>query len=184
MKVLLTFTGWNDPYSRPLVAGAEQRGPILSLLAARKFDRVVLFATHSMAVSTQETADAISGVEVLVRPLHLPDPTDYLAILRELRRECAAIRVEDPGAEFFVSTASGTPQMHACWFLLTASGEVPATLLLVREPRHVTRDLPVVSEIIPTAGDFPRVLPNRLLIARNRFPFRAGVRTRKQRDGN
>lgn len=162
MKILLTFTGSNDPYAKSPVAGNERVGPILSLLAARKFDRVVLFATPSMASATEGTAAAISDAEVVVRPVHLPDPTDYLAILRELRRECSAIRAEVPDAELFVSTASGTPQMHACWFLLTASGEIPATLLLVREPRHVTKDLPVVSEIIPSSNDFPRVLPNRL----------------------
>jgi DNA-binding NtrC family response regulator len=163
MKILITFTGFNDPYSKSLVEGDEQPGPILSLLAARKFDRVILLSTPSTATLTEGTAKAVRGIDVSVRSLSLPDPTDYLAILRELRRECGAIRSENLDAEVFVSTASGTPQMHACWFLLTASGEVPATLLHVRPPRFVTKDLPVVSEIIPSSGDFPRVLPNRLV---------------------
>ena len=163
MKILITFTGFNDPYSKSLVEGDEQPGPILSLLAARKFDHVILLSTPSTATLTEGTAKAVSGVPVSVRSLHLPDPTDYLTILRELRRECGAIRRENLDAELFVATASGTPQMHACWFLLTASGEVPATLLHVRPPRFVTKELPVVSEIIPSSGDFPRVLPNRLV---------------------
>jgi DNA-binding NtrC family response regulator len=163
MKVLITFTGFNDPYSKTLVAGDEQPGPILSLLAARKFDRVILLSTPSTATLTEATAKAVSGTDVSIRGLKLPDPTDYIAILRELRRECGAIRNEHLDSEFFAATASGTPQMHACWFLLTASGEVPATLLHVRPPRFVTKDLPVVSEIIASAGDFPRVLPNRLV---------------------
>lgn len=162
MKILLTFTGFNDPYSKSLVQGDEQPGPILSLLAARNFDCVVLLSTPSTATLTEATAKVVKGVNVLVRSLHLPDPTDYLAILRELRREYGVIRSENLDAELFVSTASGTPQMHACWFLLTASGEIPATLLHVRPPRFVTKELPVVSEIIPSSGDFPRVLPNRL----------------------
>jgi len=162
MKILITFTGFNDPYSKALVEGDEQPGPILSLLSSRKFDRVILLSTPSTATHTEGTANAVNGVDVSVRSLHLPDPTDYLAILRELRRECGAIRGENLDAEVFVATASGTPQMHACWFLLTASGEFPATLLHVRPRRFVTKDLPIVSEIIPSSGDFPRVLPNRL----------------------
>ena len=163
MKILITFTGFNDPYSKSLVEGDEQPGPVLSLLAARKFDRVILLSTPSTAERTEGTAKAACGIDVSVRSLNLPDPTDYLAILRELRREWGAIRGDNLDAEVFVATASGTPQMHACWFLLTASGEVPATLLHVRPPRFVTKDLPVVSEIIPSSGDFPRVLPNRLV---------------------
>jgi transcriptional regulator with AAA-type ATPase domain len=163
MKVLLTFTGFNDPYSKSVVAGEERTGPILSLLAARKFDRVILFSTPSTLALTDETAAAITDAEVTVIRLNLPDPTDYLAILRELRRECGAIRDQDLNAELFVATASGTPQMHSCWFLLTASGELPATLLHVRPPRFVTKDLPQVEEIISSAGEFPRVLPQLLI---------------------
>src|SRR5579872_7230259 len=111
MKVLITFTGSNDPYSRSLVQGEEQSGPVLSLIAARKFDRVILLSTPKMTDITDQTAAAISGPEVSVRALVLPDPTDYLAILRELRREWSDIREQNLDAEFFVATASGTPQM-------------------------------------------------------------------------
>jgi transcriptional regulator with PAS, ATPase and Fis domain len=163
MRILLTFTGFNDPYSKSLIQGDEQPGPILSLLFSRKFDNVVLFSTPSTTTHTEGTVQAIGGVPVSVRNLNLPDPTDHSAILRELRRECGTIRTENFDAEIFIATASGTPQMHACWFLLAASGEVPATLLHVRPPRFVTKDLPVVSEIIPSSNDFPRVLPHRVV---------------------
>src|ERR1017187_4203405 len=119
MKVLLTFTGFNDPYSKSLIQGDEQPGPVLSLLGSRQFDRVILFATPGTTNLTDQTAAAITGPTVDVRALLLPDPTDYLAILRELRREWGAIRDQFFHAQFFVGTASGTPQMHACWFLLT-----------------------------------------------------------------
>ncbi len=87
MDMLPTFTGFNDPYGKATVAGNERVGPVLSLLSLRKFDLVVLFATPRMASLTEETAKAISGGEVIVRSVHLPDPTDYLAILGELRRD-------------------------------------------------------------------------------------------------
>jgi Regulator of RNA terminal phosphate cyclase len=147
MKVLLTFTGFNDPYSKSVVAGEEKTGPILSLLAARKFDHVILLSTPATATLTEDTADLISATDVTIIRLNLPDPTDYLAILRELRREIVAIRDQNLNAELFVATASGTPQMHACWFLLTASGELPASLLHMRPPRFVTKDFELRREL-------------------------------------
>src|ERR1043166_7709904 len=119
MKVLITFTGSHDPYSSSLVQGEEQPGPVLSLIAARKFEHVILLSTPKMNGTTDQTAAAVIGPAVSIRAVVLPDPTDYLAILREIRREWSEIREQFFGAEFFVATASGTPQMHACWFLLT-----------------------------------------------------------------
>jgi two-component system response regulator PilR (NtrC family) len=53
--------------------------------------------------------------------------------------------------------ASGTPQMHACWVLLAASGEIPAHILHIRPPRFVSKDRPLVSEVDLTSPDFPLV---------------------------
>jgi len=59
-----------------------------------------------------------------------------------------------------VSVASGTPQMHACWVLLVASGEIPARILHIRPPRYVTKDQPVVSEVDMRSPEFPVVRSN------------------------
>lgn len=64
------------------------------------------------------------------------------------------------GARFFIATASGTPQMHACWFLLAASGEIPARILHVRPPRFVGKDRPLVSEVDLSSSEFPLVRAN------------------------
>src|SRR3972149_5015504 len=89
MDVLLTFTGFHDPYTPGLVAGTEQPGPILSLLSNRRFDRVVLFSTPHVEAHTERTAQPLAtqfpGVGVEVRHLPLYDPTDYRAILANLR---------------------------------------------------------------------------------------------------
>ncbi len=45
MNVLLTFTGFHDPYFLGLVDQDEQPGPILSLLSVRPFDHIFLFNT-------------------------------------------------------------------------------------------------------------------------------------------
>ncbi len=159
--VLLTFTGFHDPYSKGLVGQEEQLGPILSLVSARTFERVVLFATPNTEDRTTETKAEIekrgSGVEVEIRNVSLEDPTDYAAIFRALRRHIRELAEEHPEASFSIAVASGTPQMHACWVLLAASGEIPAKLLHVRPPRFVTKDRPLVGEVDLTANEFPSV---------------------------
>jgi sigma54-dependent transcription regulator len=125
LRILLTFTGFNDPYTIGLVGEEQQPGPILSLLRARSFDRIVLFSTPNTANNTAETDRAIKaeshGVAVVIRELPLSDPSDYKTILKGLRTEFQDIADSAAQAEYFIATASGTPQMHACWVLLAAS---------------------------------------------------------------
>lgn len=163
MTTLLTFTGFHDPYSPGLIAGSEQPGPILALLTARHFDRVVLFSTPGTIAQTTSTAEAIGRMRgvptVETADLQLVDPTDHVEILRGLR-ECIRriVEKEDTSEErYFISVSSGTPQMHACWFLLAASGEIPARILQVRPPRFVTDERPLVTEIDPRTAGFPDV---------------------------
>ena len=91
MKILLTFTGFHDPYAVGLVGQEEQPGPILSLANARSFDRIILFATPDVEKQTNATKEALQllhpELTVEVRDLVLVDPTDYLAILRGLRSQ-------------------------------------------------------------------------------------------------
>ncbi len=56
-----------------------------------------------------------------------------------------------------MAVASGTPQMHACWLLLVASGELPARILHVRPAKFVTKDRPLVAEVDLSAPEFPEV---------------------------
>ncbi|ELI9035108.1 sigma 54-interacting transcriptional regulator [Morganella morganii] len=43
MNILLSFTGFNDPFSKGLVEQEEQLGPILGVLNAKTFQRVYWF---------------------------------------------------------------------------------------------------------------------------------------------
>ena len=161
MDVLLTFTGFHDPYFKGLVDQEEQPGPILSLLSTRSFDHIFLFDTPSTQRVTEETKDAIlklhRGTEVHVLEINLSDPTNYQEIFRGLRVHLHSIIEDFSSARFFVAVASGTPHMHACWVLLTASGEIPARILHVRPPRFVTKEHPLVSEVDLSSRDFPTV---------------------------
>jgi len=160
-NVLLTFTGFHDPFSRGLVGEEDQPGPILSLAAAHPFDVVILLSTPATQEITSQTQAEIANrhpsVEVRVRDVPLDDPTDYTAILAQLRQHIVAVQDDIWDGVFFIAVASGTPQMHAVWVLLAAGGEIPAKLLHVRPPRFVTRDRPLVSEIDLTSDVFPTV---------------------------
>jgi DNA-binding NtrC family response regulator len=162
MNVLLSFTGFHDPYFKGLVGEEEQPGPILSLLSARSFHRVCLFSTPGTERVTVQTREAISilhsATTVHVLDVALDDPTDYGAILRGLREHICTIQEQSPSeTRFYVAVASGTPQMHACWVLLAAAGEIPATILHVRPPRFVTKDRSLVTEVDLSSPEFPIV---------------------------
>jgi len=161
MDVLLTFTGFHDPYFKGLVDQEEQPGPILSLLSKRTFDHIFLFDTPNTQKVTQETKEAISKLhrhtEVHVLEINLDDPTNYRDIFKGLKVHLQHILEIFPAARFFIAVASGTPQMHACWVLLAASGEIPARILHVRPPHFVTKENPLVSEIDLSSREFPGV---------------------------
>jgi hypothetical protein len=59
LDVLLTFTGFHDPYAVGLVGQEEQPGPILSLVGARAFDQVILFSTPNAEKNTTATEKAL-----------------------------------------------------------------------------------------------------------------------------
>jgi hypothetical protein len=163
-KLLLTFTGFQDPYSLGLVGEDEQPGPILSLLRTKSFNQIILFSTPRTENNTLATRDVLLSkfpdIEIEIRDLPLNDPIDYFAILKGLRSHIREICENTPDTNYYISVTSGTPQMHACWVLLAASGEIPARILNVRPDKFVSKDNPLISEIDLTSPDFPTVRSN------------------------
>jgi hypothetical protein len=104
MRVLLTFTGFHDPYTKGLVGQEEQPGPILSLVSVRAFEQVILFSTPSTAEHTQATKDALDTLHpylrVEIRDVPLHDPTDCNAILRGVRTHLREICVRSQARSF------------------------------------------------------------------------------------
>ena len=160
-RTLITFAGYGDPESQRQGDALPQPGPVLHLTSLRKFERIVLLGTPETVAHTTGTQAALTtrhpSCEVLVIPLDLPDPTSYSAILTNLRKFLRPLIDERPDDEYFVATASGTPQMHACWLLLCASQELPARILQTRPPRFVTAKFPVVTELDLSDRIFPIV---------------------------
>ena len=163
-RVLLTFTGFHDPFFTGPADGEQREGPVLNLVREMKFDAVVLIGTPN---TDQRTIDAIlainerqPNVEVVHQHIELTDPSDYFEVLPGLRSVLRDVRELYPDDQYFIGTASGTPQMHTCWVMLSASGEFPARLLQSRPKRFVTEDRPAISEIDPTNDQFPIIRQN------------------------
>ena len=161
MKVLLTFTGFHDPFAANAATGDMRAWPILTVVAERSFDRVYLFTTPKAAEISEKTAAAISerhpGVKVEILDVPLKDPTNYLGILRQLRSHFKKLNAAHPDAAYSISVSSGTPHMHACWLLLAASGEIPATILQSTPPEFVPEGKSLVKEIDIHQKDFPTI---------------------------
>jgi len=141
MRILLTFTGFHDPFSRSGLDGDMRAGPVLTVVAEGRFDRVYLFTTPNMSEITKGTADAIiekhTGIDVELVEILLKDPTNYSGILKLVRSAFKKIHEKYPDAGYSISVSSGTPQMHSCWLLLAASGEIPASILQSTPPEFV-----------------------------------------------
>jgi transcriptional regulator with AAA-type ATPase domain len=163
VHILLTFTGFHDPYCASVVDGQQQAGPILSMLEARPFGVAILFNTPGADKHTAATKEAIKKcyphMAVEIKQLaDLQDPTDHVLILKYLRRHVRDILNLHPEANLFISIASGTPSMHACWLLLVAEGTLPARILYGHPPRNA-EEIYRVTEVNLTAAEFPEIKP-------------------------
>ena len=161
LKVLLSFTGFHDPFAPSAATGEMRAGPILTVVAERTFDRVYLFSTPKAAEISLKTAEAITerhaGMTTTILEVPLKDPTNYLGILRQLRSHFKTLNAAHPDADYSISVSSGTPHMHACWLLLAASGEIPATILQSTPPEFVPEGRSLVKEIDFHQKDFPTI---------------------------
>lgn len=102
MKILFTFTGFNDPCSASVIEDAKRPGPILSKLASRSFDLVVFFVRLNTEERTRQPAALMPDPETLVRFVAIPDPTNCGDILCAPGRQCSGIRQRFEDAELNV----------------------------------------------------------------------------------
>ncbi len=154
-SLLLSFVGNRDPY----VENSEDFGPVLSLLQARSFDRVILFCSGSnyleRAKMVEEACRAFGcGASFRDVSLELASPIDYEEILVKLARTLEELRPELEGAQVSVLLDPGTPQMQTAWFLLAKSGVLEARLLQGIPPRfaggaYKVREVNLESSVLP-----------------------------------
>jgi DNA-binding NtrC family response regulator len=161
LMILLSFTGSHDPFSRSAQDGDARTGPVLTVLAERTYSAVYLFTTPRMADISLETSREVRrrypDTSVNIKEVPLKDPTNYIGILRQIRGHFKSIRGEHPNERFSIAVSSGTPQMHACWLMLAAGGEIPATILQTTPPEFVPEGASCVKEIDLSSEEFPRI---------------------------
>jgi len=162
-QVLLTFTGFHDPFSPTVVEQGRQIGPVLSIMEAERYDATYLFDTPATQENTLETVKEIktrfSDLDVHVISLDkLHDPTDHLGILSYLRKYLPEIKESNQESDFTIALSSGTPAMHACWLLLAADGTIPARLINGHRPQHSGGEYRI-TEVDLNATCFPHIEP-------------------------
>jgi DNA-binding NtrC family response regulator len=140
---LISFVDYLDPYAQSLIGDEEQPGPILSLLAARPFERLILFHTPHTADNANRTAAVLQGkVEVRLVPLPAPNPKDFSRLLGLIGPHLSGLP-----ANLWVCSSSGTAEMRALWLLLVSSHQLRARVLQVKPPGYATGDSAQVTEV-------------------------------------
>lgn len=134
-NALFSFVDLRDPFTPSDIAGEDVPGPILSLVNARQFKHVVLFHTphtRTNAIATeQEIARRHPECRIRLRELPVSDPKNYSRVMALLTPEVRALLAQGFRQETYVCVSSGTAEMRASWFILTALGVLPARLLQV-----------------------------------------------------
>lgn len=160
MKTLLTFVGYQDPFSKGLVEKQPVTGPILNVVDELKIDKVWLFSTPGVDSRTEETITALKQryPELLIERVDtgLEDPTDYKAIFKAIKKKQQAILAEKD-QELYISVSSGTPQMHTSWLMLSLGGLLPARIVQPVPPRFAGDPKKLVREIDFSMLDFAQI---------------------------
>jgi hypothetical protein len=132
-RTLVSFVGLRDPFYHDVHDDGPMKGPLLTVLDERRYDRVILLGRTHRQDQLDRTSAALRTLHpklpVEVRMLHLSDSTYHPEILSELRRVLSQLRRDTPKDDYSISLLSGPAEIHACWVLLAASGEFPARLL-------------------------------------------------------
>ena len=139
-RTLVSFVGLRDPFYHDVHDDGPMKGPLLTVLDERRYDRVILLGRTHRQDQLDRTSAALRTLHpklpVEVRMLHLSDSTYHPKILSELRRVLSQLRRDTPKDDYSISLLSGPAEIHACWVLLAASGEFPARLLNLRRTVH------------------------------------------------
>jgi DNA-binding NtrC family response regulator len=137
-KSLFAFVDPKDPFAVGDIADTELPGPILSILNARHFDSLFLFYTphtrENASATEKEVSSRYPKCQIRIHELPVSDPKDYSPLMGRLARMVRVLMSLRDTGDCYVCVSSGTAEMRAAWFLLTALGVLPAKLLQVGTP--------------------------------------------------
>ena len=150
-KTLFAFVDSKDPFAPSLVAGEEQAGPILSLMASRPFDFLFLFYTPNTQTNAHETSREVGlrypDCQVVLQELPDSSPEQPLLLIQQLSRRVHHAMRSSRDSENLVCMSSGTTEMRAALFFLVAAGVLSASLLHVGSPAERLFDPGDVKEV-------------------------------------
>jgi transcriptional regulator of acetoin/glycerol metabolism len=135
-STLLVAASGQDPNFLDVREDAACPGPILTALAERRFDRVVIFWRPQRREQAERTAAIIAErhprVTAELQALELNDPHHHPEVWAKLRAAVRRARARAPQDVYALLLTSDTPEIHACGVLLVLSGELTARLLNFR----------------------------------------------------
>lgn len=136
---LIAVAAGQDPSYLDPREDATVPGPILSALADRRFDRLVILWRPKRQEAAERTAAAVAErhprLAVELQTLELDDAHNHPEIWAKLRTTVRRVRARSPQDDFAVLLTGDTPEIHACWLLLVLSGEFPARTFNLRAGR-------------------------------------------------
>jgi sigma54-dependent transcription regulator len=137
-STLIAFATHQDPTFCEAGEDAPRSGPLLSALAERRFDRVVILARPQRREQAERTAKAAREAHpralIELEAVDLADPCNHPEVLAQLRLSLKRIRARGPEDEWGVILTGDTAEIHACWVILLLAGELPARLFNFRRP--------------------------------------------------
>lgn len=163
LNSLFAFVDLKDPFTPGELAEEQFPGPILSILSAKKFDSIFLFYTPHTRRNAQETeAEALQrypDCRITLHEIPIPDPKNYRMLIGLLRAivQKLALGWRMRGGQSYVCVSSGTAEMRAAWFLLAASGVLPAKFLQVGTPARPLYGKANVREVELRSSDWENI---------------------------
>jgi len=130
---------------------AGQPGPIKCLLDREQFDEVHLLSDYSAAKNKHFLKWL--GVDAVIHPVKLKNPTDYPEVFAVADRELASVvSVPRPHPiDLCIHLSPGTPTMTAIWLLLGKSKYHPATFYQTHNEKAWVTNVPfdLAMEFVP-----------------------------------
>jgi len=163
MKILLTFTGANDPFVESSGPGERTSGPVLTVASAQPFDLIHLFSTPATVENSAQTKAELqkrhNNLRVEISDLAFKEPENSPGIPGQLKPRFKKLQKKHPRAEYFICVSSGIPHVDAGWLMLAASGEIQARILQPHAAKFVRAGDGRVAEFDFTNPQAPRVRP-------------------------
>jgi DNA-binding NtrC family response regulator len=150
VSVLITEITDSDPFTPGLISGDYHPGPLITLLRARHFDKVVILGneTDSERIRTvlAEVHKLFPSLYAETESLQPPDHAAYNQTGEALQHMLDGIRARNPDCSIFVSLNKCNPVTLVAWVRLVYRYSA-LTLLNVRQSLHATADMPQIDTI-------------------------------------